>query len=276
MSYQIAIIPVKFIAFTFSNLFLQNLFLQNFLYSFSNSFSRKNKFKLLSWNVLHIEDKYQKKTSNTSKYMALSQEINTHEPDIVALQECSEYFIHKLPQLYSEYVWHFNPCHNNWYVVIGTKGHSTLFANLKFNEFASSGKGMISVKWNSHIVSSIHLPFFKKGACECFTRVLSTLGEDVLIAGDFNVCERENLPRNKQYWDCLEKLLEKTSCTHLKYDKNTQGTVKTLNGEIKKYDHLVYSNRYESSSIRCWNASDALTENNPSDHVPILYNICEK
>jgi len=234
---------------------------------------QNREFKLFSWNVLNPADKYQVETFLAEKYETINNQIKLHSPDVIALQECPEDFVDNLPKLHPDYVWHTNGCYNNWYVIIGTKGESTLHSKLNFVDSKSSGKGMISVKWNSHIVSCIHLPFLKKGGYESFDTVLQTLGENVLIAGDFNVCDRATLPPGKHYWDCLEKLFDETSSSYLKHDENTDGSLKTLKGELKNYDHLVFSEKYSSTSFRCWDAENAFAEGCPSDHVPTLYTV---
>ena len=234
-----------------------------------------DKFTLLSWNILSIFDKYQQKTTLTDKYVAIQNLITNHSPDIIALQECDEDFAKQI-HLFRDYTWHTLPCFKNWYIIIGTKGYSEIHSTITFDEYKSSGKGLISVNWKNHIVSCIHLPFFRMGAVNCFQKVLTSLEDNILIAGDFNLSQRSLIPKEKHWWDSLDKLLDETSSNHLKYDINPESTVKTTNNEFKKFDHLLYNQRYSSTSIRCWNATDVFSKGHPSDHVPILYEIVSK
>lgn len=251
----------------------------------SESKSKKD-ISILSWNILNPKDTYQTETFTfDDKLKSLKTLVNEHKPLIIALQESDLEFLKTFSDAFDEYEYEWSQMigANDWAVAVGyKKNNDVIVKELITFEEGGSGKGALILQDEGNLYVVAHVPFFNRGAPKLLQKIEASLEKldryhekNWIMLGDFNLSPKIELPKDKPYWDNLEKLLAGSKNKWLSDNADIK-TVKTKDGILKKFDHLIYvpKNDLAISAKTLWNTNDNLTNANyPSDHTPILYNI---
>jgi endonuclease/exonuclease/phosphatase family metal-dependent hydrolase len=227
---------------------------------------------IATWNILNLNDKFHKtKYTINDKKKVLQKIVNTN-PDIIVLQES----MNEIGDIVG--YTHFKSEKNNWVVSVYHKNKFNFYVKT-FCHRDKPGKCAIILHNSDIIIVGVHFPFYNDGLEDFFNNIITKIKQlenndkiPIIFVGDMNL---EKNVKNI-YHDSLTKLLNGTNFKVCEYfDKNS---VKTTNGDIKKFDHMFTNNElfckhFTEKYFDFWNDAELnlKTKDYPSDHTPLLY-----